>query len=863
MRNVLKTTSQAVIVALLAGCTVSQPTQGKVENSLKEEAAEAPHLAEQEETIASGTVVVADEVPQVLELPEYRAAKRRLHDLIHTKLELSFDWENEYVLGVAQLKLTPYFYPQDTLVLDAKGFIVNSVNIIDGDSKTNAEFSYDNMNLVIQLDKTYLQGEHYWVEIDYTARPAEVEGFGSEAIQGEQGLYFINADGSEDKPQQIWTQGETEFSSCWFPTIDAPNEKSTQEVYLTVDRRFTTLSNGLLVSSRDVGANKRVDYWKMDLPHAPYLFMIAVGEFSVIEDTWQGKPVQYYVEPAFAKYARNIFGNTPEMMSFFSEKLGVDYPWPKYAQVVVRDFVSGAMENTSASVFMEDLQQDSRSLLDEHREGIIAHELFHHWFGDLVTCESWSNLPLNESFANYSEYLWIEYKYGKDSAEYHAFEEFSGYLEEAEGDAKTLIRFIYDDPGDMFDRHSYNKGGRVLHMLRNYVGDEAFFKALQVYLTENAYQAVELHQLRMAFEKVTGEDLNWFFNQWFLSPGHPLLTATHHYEAGQLQVTFEQLQDFASFPLFELSITIEVWEGGTAVRHTVKVDRSYQTFTLNASTKPDLVLIDPDKVLLAEIKHELSKDMYLHQAQHATHFYHRLIGLTKYAPLATSFEEVIPIAQSFLNDPFWVNRSVAIGSFDEYDGPVQEEVIEQLKKIAISDPVPGVRAEALTALGSISGFEDVALVKSALNDSSYTVVGAALDMLLNQGMPPVAVNDMLEPFHDYMDIRVVIAIADYYVSRSVAGKADWLSSKLKAVQGEDRYYLLPYVSEYLLPLSPQEQKNALEVLFEIAKNDANYYVRAATVNALEMLDTEGELESQINAIKEAETDPRFFEFYGE
>ena len=397
---------------------------------------------------------------------------------------------------------------------------------------------------------TYTRNDRYLLQIKYTAKPDEAPAGGSAAITSDKGLYFVGTEndslsavGLDDTMRQIWTQGETEANSRWFPTIDAPNERTTQEMYITVDDRYTTLSNGVLVSSEMVNDSTRTDYWRMDQAHAPYLFMMAVGEFAKVEDSWQGMPVNYYLHPDFAPYAKDIFGHTPDMLTFFSDKLGVKYPWPKYAQIIVDEFVSGAMENTTASVFYDALLVDDRALIDSHWDDIIAHELFHHWFGDLVTTESWANLTLNEGFASYSEYLWNEHRYGKDEAAYKLWEQGQNYFTEAETKQVNLIRYRYADQEDMFDRHSYDKGSRVLHMLRSYVGDEAFFAALQSYLTRHSYNSVEVDDLRQAFEAVTGEDLNWFFDQWYLSSGHPQLKIQQRYEGDTLLLQVDQVQD--------------------------------------------------------------------------------------------------------------------------------------------------------------------------------------------------------------------------------------------------------------------------------------------------------------------------------
>ena len=464
---------------------------------------------------------------------DYQPSETRINDLLHTKLDVKFDWTKAHLHGIAHLTFKPYFLPTDSLTLDAKGFEVKEVVLITPEgSEVPLKYEYkDKLHLNINLDKTYTRNDTYQISINYIAKPNELEDGGSAAITSDKGLYFINPNGEEaNKPKQIWTQGETEASSCWFPTIDAPNEKMTQEIYMTVDTQYVTLSNGILMFQTDNGDGTRTDYWKQKLPHAPYLAMMAVGDFAIVEDSWKSIGVNYYVEPKFEPYAKQIFPHTPEMLTFFSERLGVEYPWEKYDQIVVRDYVSGAMENTTGVIFGEFAQGDSRYLIDNSAEDVVSHELFHHWFGDLVTCESWSNLPLNESFATYGEYLWREYKNGKTWADYHNAQDLKSYLRESKRKQVDMIRFYYDQKEDMFDSHSYAKGGRILHMLRTILGDEVFFEGLRVYLEDNKFQAVEIHQLRLAMEKVSGQDLNWFFNQWFLSSGHPVLKIDYAYD---------------------------------------------------------------------------------------------------------------------------------------------------------------------------------------------------------------------------------------------------------------------------------------------------------------------------------------------
>ena len=276
----------------------------------------------------------------------YKGTKEKTHDLMHTKLKVDFNFEEKQLNGEAWITAKPHFYASNTFVLDAKAMLIREVSV---NGKT-VDFDYDGAEIKIKLPKKYTKEETFTVYLKYIARPEKVIEKGSAAITGAKGLYFINADGSDkNKPTQIWTQGETEGSSCWFPTIDAPNQKTTQEIYITVPKKYVTLSNGALISQTNQDTT-RTDYWRMDQKHAPYLFFMGVGAFEIIADTYKDITVNYYVEKEYAEYAKDIFGNTPEMLQFFSEKLGVEYPWNKYSQIVVRDYVSGAMENTTAVV---------------------------------------------------------------------------------------------------------------------------------------------------------------------------------------------------------------------------------------------------------------------------------------------------------------------------------------------------------------------------------------------------------------------------------------------------------------------------------------------------------------------------------
>ena len=661
----------------------------------------------------------------------YRETATKINDLVHTKLDVKPDFSKSYLYGKAWITLKPHFYPTDSLSLDAKGMEFKTVSIIKGTKQVPLKYEYNDLNLRIKLDKTYKANENYIIYIEYTAKPDEYQAkYGTDDFLGIKGMYFINPTGEEkDKPTQIWTQGETESSSVWFPTIDKTSQKTTQELTVTVDNKYVTLSNGKLMSQKKNSDGTRTDYWKMDLPHSPYLFFLGVGPYAVVKDTWRGKEVNYYVEPEYASVAKKIFGNTPEMMEFFSKITGVPFPWVKYSQITGRDYVAGAMENTTATIHQESAQQDARELVDGNIwEGTIAHELFHQWFGDYVTAESWSNLTLNESFADYSQTLWEEYKNGKDAGDAENYQGMQGYLQSG-SESKDLVRFFYSDKEDMFDQVSYQKGGRILHMLRNFVGDSAFFKSLNLYLTTNKFKSAEAHHLRLAFEEVTGRDLNWFFNQWYFNSGHPSVTIDYVYDdaAGKVNVIIKQTQKSGN--LFILPIAVDIYNGTTKTRHNVWAKNAVDTFTFTYGKRPDLVNVDGDKILLWNKKDNKTLDDFIHQYKYAGKYLDRLEAI-QFASQNQDDPKAVDLLKTALKDKYHGLRNAAIFSLDLENEKVKQAAEPILADLAKNDKKSTVRANAIGLLGQYKKAEYVPLFKKATTDSSYSVAGNALNALL-------------------------------------------------------------------------------------------------------------------------------------
>lgn len=660
----------------------------------------------------------------------YRESYPRVNDLVHTKLDVKFDFDKSYLYGKEWVTLTPHFYNTDSVLLDAKGMDIKEVAIVNGTTKTPLKYQYDGMLLNVKLNKVYTRNDKYTLYIDYVSKPDELKVQGSAAITDAKGLYFINPKGEKkDVETQVWTQGETEGSSVWFVTIDKPNQKTTQEITMTVPAKYVTLSNGLKISEKKNTDGTRTDYWKMDLPHAPYLFFMGIGDFAIIKDKpYKGKEVSYYVEKNQAPYAMKVFGNTPEMIQFFSNKLGVDYPWAKYSQIVGREYVSGAMENTTATLHQDGAYQNNRQLADGNGwEETIAHELFHQWFGDLVTAESWSNLTVNESFANYSEYLWDEYKYGKDFADEHNFEDMQGYIMSG-SEGKDLVRYHYRDKEDMFDAVSYNKGGRILHMLRTYVGDDAFFKSLNNYLTTNKFKAGEAAQLRLAFEEVTGQDLHWFWDQWYYGSGHPKLKISYNYDIpgipGTTEMVVEQTQK--SGKIFTLPVAVDVYVNGKAERYNIWLKNAKDTFYFKTPVKPELVNFDAEKVLLAEKTDNKTEDNFKAQWKYAKNYLDRKEAIDFFA------KKNMPEIAKGLNDKFAGLRTLTINKLATTPYKTDKVVLEEVERIAKTDANKRTKAAAINFLVKNGDAKYVPIYQAAVTDSSYSVAGAALKGLVAQ-----------------------------------------------------------------------------------------------------------------------------------
>lgn len=795
----------------------------------------------------------------------YRRSVSRPWDLLDIDVDIAFDWANSQAPATAILTMTPLQYPQEDVTLDAVGFLIHNVRLA---SRTDTlPYQYDGQKLTIALPGRYQPGDSLVLRIEYTARPEENDLGGSAAITSDKGLYFINPTKKyRNKPTQVWTQGETQANSRWVPTFDQPNERMTQTIRITVDTFYETLSNGLLTDQVVHEDGTRTDTWRMDQPHAPYLMMMAVGDYAISRQTWQGIPIEYYVEKPFATDAETIFPDAASMLSFFSDYTGILYPWPKLAQVPVRDYVSGAMENTSAVIYGEFVQRSARELIDETRNELIcAHEIVHQWFGDLVTCESWSNVVLNEGFANYGEYLWLEFKYGREEAEVHRRDELAGYLNQAKRRVHPLVDFHYADREDMFDAHSYNKGGLVLNMLREYLGENAFRAGLTTYLTRHGYSAVEVHDLRLAMEAVTGEDLNWFFDQWYYQSGHPTVQWDWHYDPStkSLNLHLEQVQQAPGHAsLFILPTEVDVLlSKDRVVRFPILMDQRVQDIRLELNEEPILVDLDPDRIQLMVQEHADWSDAA------AAAYWRAQPSVWSRLEILDQMGGALTTLQPYpWQDAQWQVRLSALEHMDVVEPGMTTELVRMAKE----DPHSEVRARAVNLLEGQPLPDPKAFFETILaGDQAYSVVSAAINALLD--LDREAGLQALRTLSTDRSVTATMICGALYAKSEDPGKLDYFSSAWEQVEGFPRLSFMKAFVD-LVQFGSESQKDAAidRLAADAGDNGVTTMRRYAAFRALAILrqheldndiERAARIKTLLDQIRDAETDPGLLRYY--
>ncbi len=649
-------------------------------------------------------------MPREFALPgtQPRYAPDRPFDVQHYGLDLDLDVESKSFSGTCTIRMAPVSPDQTFVELDAVELDILRVH--EGNEDRN--FSHDGKTLRVYFSEALVAGSSVELSIEYAAIPRR-------------GLYFVGPDKNyPNKPSQVWTQGQDEDSRYWFPCFDSPNFKATSEVKVRVPKKWFALSNGSLIADTTEG-NTRYMHWRFDVPHSCYLMTLAAGEFTCHRERWEDIEILYYSEPDRADDCLRTLAKTPEMIAAFSELFGVRYPYKKYAQVFVADFIFGGMENTTATSLTDGVLVDQRASLDFDMESLVCHELAHQWFGDLLTCRDWGEGWLNEGFATYSEYLWREHSEGTDAAALVLAQFSEAYFaEDSSRYRRSIVTKRYDDPLDIFDRHLYDKAGRVVHMIRRVLGDADFFASVQHYLEHHRGDVVETRDLARAIDRACGRNLDWFFDQWLLEgSGHPELRMKTQWHESEhvLEVVIEQIHEITkTTPVFRLPTELRLVEAGVSRDIAVDLRERSHVLTIACESEPTQVILDPGKHLICQLRSEKPPALWVSQLAEADGAIDR-IAAARICGQQGGHKMEQALAKSLASDPFWAVRAAAAKALGETRSPAAVSLLIATLRDAKH---PRVRKAAACALGNLRGNAEAsdALVATIENgDESYFV----------------------------------------------------------------------------------------------------------------------------------------------
>lgn len=664
----------------------------------------------------------------------------------HIFLDLGLDIKNQRCYGTCHITLNPV-RSVNQLTLDAVDLNIKTVTV-NGESVL---FAYDRKVLDINLNQPAEIGASLQIAIAY------------EVVKPRRGIYFIQPDAHyPDKPTQVWTQGEDEDSRFWFPCFDYPGQLATSEIRVKVPANMMAISNGELIKT-ELTSDGKICHWLQKQVHPSYLITLAVGEFAEFTDEWQGKPVSYYVEKNRADDALRSMGKTPQMIEFFSEFFGYPYPYPKYSQVCVDDFIFGGMENTSTTILTDRCLLDERASIDNRgTESLVAHELAHQWFGDLVVIKHWSHAWIKEGMATYSEVLWTNHEYGAEDAAYYRLQQARNYLDEdASRYRRPIVTHVYREAIELYDRHLYEKGACVYHILRTELGDDLFKKAIQTFIQNHAHQTVETVDLLRAIDQATGKNLLFLFDQYVYRGGHPDYKVSYSWDEenklAKVTVTQNQASENEK-DLFDLKIPIvfnflpeipidqlpdvelkgkksgdktkksennlvnNSFTDNTCRKFTVRINEKEQSFYFPLEQKPSFISFDQGNNFLKTVTLEYPVNELKAQLQYDLDPVSRIyaaIALAKKGGL----EAVNSLAESLVSDRFW---------------GVRVEVAKQLVTIKLDQVfdalLPGlcdadarVRRSVVECLGEIKTQASYKALKPIVEngDASYYVEASA------------------------------------------------------------------------------------------------------------------------------------------
>lgn len=770
------------------------------------------------ETTFLDTLVVSSSKSEDSEkdLPFQKSAPKVV-DLIHTQLSLSFDWDLQMVIGQANLTLRPYYYPLYQIEIDAIDFSLDSVAVWNNCSPVNFQYSYDGSQLKIKPQKVVHPNDTIEITIHYRATPTSDENHQSNG--DDKGLYFILEDPLTNRRKEIWTLGETQWSAKWFPTINQPNEKATQSIYLTIDTAFTSISNGVLKESQFHNDGTKTDHWELDIPHSPYLTSITIGQYDRQKDTTGPIELEFFVQPGYKNDVPSIFGRVTEMINFFSDTFQYPFPWPNYKQIIVQDFVSGAMENTTAVIFGDFIQGHKNEINGIGNDAIVAHELVHHWFGNLVTCENWANITLNEGFANYGEAMWIGHFHGKEAGEYHRYINAQEYFQDAYlSGPLPVVSHHYSDPEKLFNTHTYNKGGAILHMLRTYLGDRGFFDGVSLYLKNNEFSNTEMAHLRLALEEVSGIDLQQFFEQWFYQPGHPRISYESEYDSINGTFNLQISQEHAFQQKFQAPFSFPIKMGyviqGSYKEYEIFMTQENEQISIALPSPPEFVIIDPQLNLLAEYTVNYSFSEWEKLLSLPVNMGWKIRSMETLL-LSTEDGYKEKTIRWGLQNASPTLRELALHAIENSNWSGLEDT---LFKISELDQSAVIRAVAWRVLKDLSIKKDSKYLFDRLSKENNPKVIAEIIQTISLQSSGLKEMDWIDSFENHTESVIIEALGKIYKQWKAVDKLSFFENHLYTIQ---EIHSTNFYESYLF-LFPER---GLLKLYEIAKDSRNSRLR--------------------------------------
>lgn len=711
----------------------------------------------------------------------------RTWDLKHQKIEVRFHFAREEVLGKTQLFFTSLKDNNDSLALDAKQLDIEAVYHPDSPSSEAIAFTQDSTHLYFKLSRTYSRGDSIFIAIKYRAK--------GKTLDQRRGIQFVDPNQMiPDKLTQVWASGALGGNSTWLPTIDHPAERATQETWISVPDSMETISNGRIIESRTwPGDSLTTHFWLMDKPHPPYQFSLAAGNYAISNDLDDDIVYRFYTSPKFAPYSHIVYQPAKKTGRFLQEYLQTTYPWNTFSMVPVQQLPSKGIPGTTAAFLNNHIQFDDRAARDINNTDLIVNQFAQQWFGNLVTPENWANIALSKGMASYIEVLYKRKKMGKNAADWQSLQQKIHYLNEADRIRRPVIFDRYEKPSDMLDAHSYDKMSRILRMLHHLVGDDVWRRALQLYLQEYSYESVNYRDLQEVFERQSGKNLEWFFQQWLLEPGHPTIQIEADTTNGRNHLRIIQMQDIKQQPIYRVPLDVEFTYGQKSEHNTLWVENVDSTYHLTIEPGWNDVIVDPDNMVLAEFKQRLKKEQLVKRLDHrsVTTRYQALRQLDGVTWDSEMVEKVKALASK---DPWWGIRRTAMATLVAHKTP---DLLPYARTRTHQTESEGrVRIHALYLVKNDTTDATREYLKTMLEDPSYFVAAEAITIFGEKY--PKSSFEVLKKFGDENSYRQVIKAAfAQAMKHSQNGKATETLLEMAQAKSTDQYTLDAIKSLYM------------------------------------------------------------------